>query len=147
MIFKFIDKKSIDIIFNDVNLHKYPDYIVYQLFDGEKMIHKGIIHDDVDNKIATVILDKNERKKYRLVLDTVNRKKGSIALDGKLLLNDKQIKKVSYIDRYYESYKVDMNQHIKDLANEEKVEMFDKDKNIKSIKIAKTMDERYLKDE
>ena len=140
------ENKDVEILFNDVDLNKYSDYIVYQLYDGDNLIHKGIVHDDIDNIIGNIKIDSGEKKKLILSFECVNKNKDKISVDGTFTIRDKKEKNVSYFFIFDEKGN-DLNSKIKEMANGRKLSYSEKDTKVKAIKIAKKIDNKYMKEE
>ena len=140
-----INKNNMELAFVNVDLNMYSEFIVYNLYENDKLIHKGIIHDDIDNVIGDISVRDDNEKNYTVTFESVSKKKGIVEVNGDFVLREKQVKQKSYLSNYHGDYS--LNTYALILANGRKLNSSEYDENIKAIKIAKEMNNNYLKDE
>ena len=127
-----------EIKINNSNIDKKSVYIQYKLIEDNKIIKKGILH---NNHIIGIVSVKSAKKKeYTLRLESINNINHDIIINGLITTNKYKEKEISYLTSEYGK----INHQMIYLANNQKLS---KDQNIKKIKIAEKIDEKYKKDE
>ena len=120
------------------NIDKKSAYIQYNLIENNKVVKKGILHNNQTIGIVSVKAEK--KKEYTLRLESINNIKEDIIINGNIETNKYKEKEISYLTSEYGK----INHQMIFLANNQKLS---KDQNIKKIKIADIIDEKYKKDE
>ena len=84
---KSSSNKTVDLVYTSKDLKHVGGTIVYELYDkDDKMIDKGIIHNDDDTLLATLKLDKDT--KYKLRVDYFGTKKTKVKVSGKVNIKE-----------------------------------------------------------
>ena len=127
-----------EIKINNSNIDKKSVYILYKLIENNKVIKKGILH---NNQVLGIVSVKAQKKKeYTIRLESINNIKENIIINGNIETNKYKEKEISYLTSEYGR----INHQMIFLANNQKVS---KDQNIKKIKLADKIDDKYQKDE
>ena len=127
-----------EIKINNSNIDKKSEYIQYKLIENNKVIKRGILHNNYP--IGIVPVKAKKKKEYTLRLESINDIKQDIIINGIVETNKYEEKEISYLTSEYGK----INHQMIFLANNQKLS---KDQNIKKIKIADKIAEKFQKDE